>query len=119
MTTTFRALSALAFLALLQACGGGSTGNSGTPLPPTPPTPPTPPVVHNVSAGAYSGTVAGADWFSVLLPDTAFTNWYALHFIGGNADLYSGKFTGVGTATATATSGSLALFPYATTAGAG
>ena len=90
-----RVLATLLCGALLTACGGG--GSSSTPI--------------NVSAGVYSGTVDGAPWLTVLLPDNVSTNWYSLHYLTNNADLYSGKFTGVGSANATAASADLIYSP--------
>lgn len=80
----------------LAGCGGGGSSSS-TPL--------------NVSPGVYSGTVEGGQWLSVLLPDTVTTNWYALHYPTNNADLYSGKFRGVGAAAPSAASGDVVYFP--------
>ena len=95
MRRSHRLLTSL-FLVLLSACGGGGSSTS-TPL--------------NVSPGVYSGTVDGAQWLTVLLPDTVTTNWYSLHYPTNNADLYSGKFTGVGTSAPSAASGNLIYFP--------
>ena len=95
MPKTSRTLATLLCGALLAACGGG--GSSSTPI--------------NVSTGVYSGTVEGAPWLTVLLPDSVSTNWYSLHYPTDNADLYSGKFTGVGGAAPTAGSADLFYWP--------
>ncbi len=80
----------------LAGCGGGGSSSS-TPL--------------NVSPGVYSGTVDGGQWLTVLLPDTVATNWYSLHYPTNNADLYSGKFSGVGSSAPSAATGELVYFP--------
>lgn len=80
----------------LAGCGGGGSSSS-TPL--------------NVSPGVYSGTVEGSQWLTVLLPDTVTTNWYSLHYPTNNADLYSGKFSGVGSSAPSAATGELIYFP--------
>ncbi len=115
MSTTLRRAISVTLSTALLACGGSvtsdgssvnSTDNSGS----------AGSTALSVGAGAYSGTVNGFDWFSALLSEAGSTKWYALHLPGGNADLYSGLFSDVGTPTVTAGAASLALFSYVNTA---
>lgn len=83
-----RTCAALLMSVLLAACGGG--GSSNTPL--------------NVSAGVYSGTYNSNDWITVLTPNTSgAVNWYALNVIGDVPDIFSGYFSGLGSATMSST----------------
>lgn len=81
--------------ALLTACGGNpggggvSGGSQGSD-----------PNAQLVNSGYTTATYLNKEWLTVLTSDVdQIANWYALHFASDDPDLYSGKFSGIGTTT--------------------
>ena len=83
---------------MLSACGGGSSG-----LPAE--EPPSPPITSPLTVpGAYLASLNGKDWVSILLRTASgsgsVTNFYSLHFIATDPDIYSGSGLITGTTSA-------------------
>jgi hypothetical protein len=83
---------------LLSACGGGSTGMPVE-------DPPSPLITSPLTVpGAYIASLNGKDWVSILLRTTSgsgsVTNFYSLHYIATDPDIYSGSGLITGTTSA-------------------
>ena len=104
ITRRYRMGSAIAALAVaiaasaLHGCGGGGgvPDNPSTPaVPSTPASAPassvtTPSNVPTVLQGVYAGTSAGREFVSAVTPDR---DWFALYFLTGNPEIYSGRIS--------------------------